>query len=82
MLRTPFMQLMEICDIWGFHASMMMMILDFWHHVVLVKHTVSIFSPDDGDSMFLHNVPIDLRNYSTPKPKTSSIFFTNKLKKV
>jgi hypothetical protein len=35
------------------------------------KHTVSIFSPEDEDRMFLRNVDIDLRNQTAPKPKTT-----------
>jgi len=29
------------------------------------------FRPEDGDSMFLRNVGIDLRNHTAPKPKTT-----------
>jgi hypothetical protein len=31
-----------------------------------------IFSPEDGDSMFLQNVGIYQQVYMTPKPRTSS----------
>jgi hypothetical protein len=40
------------------------------------KNTVSIFSPEEGDSMFLRNVVIYGRVYMAPKPRgTSSSYY-------
>jgi hypothetical protein len=36
------------------------------------KHTVSFFSPEDGERMFLRNVGIYLWVYTAPGPRTSS----------
>jgi hypothetical protein len=40
------------------------MMIFFW---VLEKKAVSIFSPEDGDSMFLRNAGIYLRVYTAKK---------------
>jgi hypothetical protein len=34
---------------------------------VLEKYTISFFSPEDGDSMFLQNLPISLHSAKTHK---------------
>jgi hypothetical protein len=36
------------------------------------KHTVSIFRAENGDSMFLRNVGIYLRDYTAPEPRRST----------
>jgi hypothetical protein len=36
------------------------------------KHTVSIFSPEDGDSMFLQNVGLYLQVYMVSQPRSTS----------
>jgi hypothetical protein len=55
------------------------LLFGFWRGVhspadasVSVKHTVSIFSPEDGNSMFLRNVGIYRRVHTSSKPRTSS----------
>jgi len=37
---------------------------------VVEELAICSFSPEDGDSMFLRNVEIDLRNHTAPKSKT------------
>jgi hypothetical protein len=58
-----------------------MMIMFFWVLMlcdllvdanVSEKHTVSIFSPEDGDIMFLKNVRIYRRVYRAPKPRITT----------
>jgi hypothetical protein len=40
------------------------------------------FSPEYGDSMFLRNVGVDLRDYTAPKPKTASVSNCMKIRKI
>jgi hypothetical protein len=52
-------------------VGMMVMMFFFW--ILMPFRLVnSIFSPEDGDSMFLPNAGICLRVYTAPKTRTSS----------
>jgi hypothetical protein len=46
-----------------------MMMMRFFWVLAPCRHTVSIFSPEDGDSIFLRNVGIYRRVYTAPKPR-------------